>query len=70
MKHKHKKSKFNFKWSIIWIIIYSISLFILGIILNYLNLKNGFVQLILMGLGITIFARIAKIFIAKKTICS
>jgi len=66
MKHRKKKTKFSIKWSLIWIVIHSVSLFLLGVILKYLNLQNSFIQLLLMGFGITILARIAKIFTAKK----
>ncbi len=66
MKHKKKKSRFSMKWSLIWIVIHSVSLFLLGVILKYLDLQNSFVQLLLMGFGVTIFARIVKIFTAKK----
>lgn len=66
MKHRNQKTKFSIKWSLIWVVIHSVSLFLLGIILKYLNLQNSFIHLILMGFGITILARIVKIFTAKK----
>lgn len=66
MKHRKKKTKFSIKLSLIWIVIHSVSLFILGVILRYANLQNSFIQLLLMGFGITILARIAKIFTVKK----
>lgn len=66
MKHKKKKNKFSIKWSLVWILIHSVSLFLLGMVLDYLNLQNGFVQLLIIGFGVTIFARIAKIFTAKE----
>ncbi len=65
-KRRHKKYKFSFKWSLIWIIIHSISLFLLGFVLNSLNLQNNFIQLIFMGFGVSILAKIAKIFTANK----
>ncbi len=60
------KNNFNFKWSLAWVIIHSISLFVLGVLFNFINLQNNFVQLLFLGLGVTILARIVKIFTAKK----
>jgi uncharacterized protein YkwD len=62
---RHKNS-INIKWSLIWVVIHSISLFIIGFLLDYINIQNEFIQLLLLGFGVTIFARIAKIFTAKK----
>lgn len=69
MKHKFRKNKghsINIKWSLIWVVIHSISLFIIGFLLDYISIQNEFIQLLLLGFGVTIFARIAKIFTAKK----
>jgi uncharacterized protein YkwD len=69
MKHKfkyHNKHSINVKWSSIWVIIHSISLFIIGFLLDYIKIQSEFIQLLLLGFGITILARIAKIFTAKK----
>src|SRR3989338_5345561 len=60
------KNSINLKWSLIWVVIHSISLFIIGFLLDYINIQNEFIQLLLLGFGVTIFARIAKIFTAKK----
>lgn len=60
------KKNFSFKWSLVWVIIHSISLSVLGVLFNYINLQNSFVQLLFLGFGVTIFARIVKIFTAKK----
>jgi uncharacterized protein YkwD len=66
-KFRHRRQHpINVKWSVIWVIIHSISLFLMGLILNHLQINDRFFQLILLGFGITIFARIAKIFTAKK----
>ena len=61
-----RKNSISIKWSLIWIVIHSVSLFIIGFLLDYINIQNEFVQLLLLGFGVTIFARIAKIFTAKK----
>src|SRR3989338_9909250 len=58
--------KFNFKWSVIWIIIHSISLFVLAIILQYFNIKNGIIQILFIGFGVTIIARLVKRITRKK----
>jgi len=58
--------KFNFKWSVIWIIIHSISLFVLAIILQYFNIKNGIIQILFIGFGVTIIARLVKRITKKK----
>ena len=62
---RHKNS-INIKWSLVWVVIHSISLFIIGFLLDYINIQNEFIQLLLLGFGVTIFARIVKIFTAKK----
>lgn len=62
---RHRNS-INIKWSLIWVVIHSISLLSIGFLLDYINIKNEFIQLLLLGFGVTIFARIAKIFTAKK----
>src|SRR3989338_6638814 len=61
-----RSNSINIKWSLIWVVIHSISLFVIGFLLDYINIKNEFIQLILLGFGVTIFARISKIFTAKK----
>ena len=61
-----RKNSINIKWSLIWVGIHSVSLFIIGFLLDYINIQNEFIQLLLLGFGVTIFARIAKIFTAKK----
>ena len=61
-----RKNSINIKWSLIWVGIHSVSLFIIGFFLDYINIQNEFIQLLLLGFGVTIFARIAKIFTAKK----
>ena len=68
MKHKfrHHQHSINVKWSIILVIIHSFSLFIMSMILDYAQIQSGFFQLILLGFGITIFARVVKIFTANK----
>jgi len=69
MKHNfrhHHQHSINVKWSIIWVIIHSVSLFILSIILDYANIQNELFQLLIVGFGVTIIARIAKIFTANK----
>ena len=58
--------KFNFKWSVIWIIIHSISLFILSIMLQYFNVKNSIIQILIIGFGVTIIARLVKRVTKKK----
>ncbi|MDP3765244.1 MAG: hypothetical protein Q8R04_01915 [Nanoarchaeota archaeon] len=58
--------KFNFKWSVIWIIIHSISLFILAIVLQYFNVKNGIIQILFIGFGVTIIARLVKRITKKR----
>ncbi len=63
MRHNNSIS---IKWSLIWVAIHSVSLFIIGFLLDYVNIQNEFIQLLLLGFGVTIFARIAKIFTAKK----
>jgi uncharacterized protein YkwD len=65
MRRKYK-NKFSIKWNLIWVIIHTISLFIIGFLLDYINIQNDFIQLLLLGFCITIFARIIKIFTAKK----
>src|SRR3989344_3990683 len=60
------RNSINIKWSLIWVVIHSISLFIIGFLLDYINIQSGFIQMLLLGFGVTIFARIAKIFTAKK----
>ena len=62
---RHKNS-INIKWSFIWVVIHSVSLFIIGFLLDYISVQNEFIQLLLLGFGVTVFARIAKIFTAKK----
>jgi len=69
MKHKfghHHQHSISIKWSIIWVLIHSVSLYLLRMILDYIQIQNSFFQLILFGLGVTIFARIVKIFTANK----
>lgn len=68
MKHKFRyhQHSINVKWSIIWVIIHSLSLFIISLILDHIQIQNSFFQLILLGFGITVFARVAKIFTSKK----
>ena len=61
-----RRNSINIKWSLIWVVIHSISLFVIGFLLDYINIKNEFIQLILLGFGVTIFARISKMFTAKK----
>src|SRR3989344_3614053 len=63
MRHHNSIS---IKWSLIWVAIHSVSLFIVGFLLDYVNIQNEFIQLIILGFGVTVFARIAKIFTAKK----
>ena len=63
MRHHNSIS---IKWSLIWVAIHSVSLFIVGFLLDYVNIQNEFIQLLILGFGVTIFARIAKIFTAKK----
>ncbi len=65
MRRRHKPG-ISIKWSFIWVIIHSISLFIIGFLLDYIKIQSEFIQLLLLGFGITILARIAKIFTAKK----
>ncbi|MDP1693984.1 MAG: CAP domain-containing protein, partial [Candidatus Woesearchaeota archaeon] len=66
MKHKFSQHSINVKWSVTWVIIHSISLFMMSLILDYISIQNGFFQLIIFGFGITIFARVVKIFTANK----
>ena len=66
MGRKRKKSRFNPKWSLIWVFIHSISLYISGFLLNYFNITDGFYQVLFMGFGVTIFAKIARMFTANK----
>jgi len=61
-----RRNSINIKWSLIWVVIHSISLFVIGFLLDYINIQNEFIQLILLGFGVTIFARISKMFTAKK----
>lgn len=63
---RRHRSRISIKWSIIWIFIHSISLLIMAIILDYLKIQNEFFQLLTLGFGITIFARIARILTTKK----
>ena len=58
--------KFNLKWYAIWVIIHSVSLFILAVILQYFNVKNGFIQVLFIGFGVTIIARLVKRITKKK----
>ncbi len=62
----HHKNSINIKWSLIWVVIHSISLFIIGFLRDYINIQNELIQLFLLGFGVTILARIAKIFTTKK----
>ena len=63
---KRKKTVNRIKWIFIWIIIHSLSLSILTFSLNFLNIKNGLFQLFFIGLGVTIFANIARIYTIRK----
>lgn len=53
MKHR----SINLKWSIIWILINFVSLFLLGWGIQQLGLKNSLVILFITGFGITIISR-------------
>jgi hypothetical protein len=65
-KHKSKKSRVNFKWSVIWFLIHSVSLFIMGYVLSFLNINSDFVNLLIIGFGVTALAGVAKIFTRNK----
>lgn len=60
------RKEISIKWSLIWIIIHSFSLFMVSTFLDYLNFQDELIQVLILGFGITIFARIAKIFTVKK----
>ncbi|MFH1376578.1 MAG: CAP domain-containing protein [Candidatus Woesearchaeota archaeon] len=54
----------QFKWPIIWIIIYAISLYIMGYFLRSLNYNLWY--LFLIGFGVTLISRIVRTFTADR----
>jgi len=56
----------NIKWSLIWVLIHSVSLYIVISLLKTLEMQEGFLYLLLAGLGITIIANIVRIYTRKK----
>ncbi|MFH1840167.1 MAG: hypothetical protein ABH849_03385 [Nanoarchaeota archaeon] len=55
----------SIKWSIIWIILHAIILWIIMAILDKLNIPSGAIYLIITGFGITFLAGIIKIYTRK-----
>ena len=65
-RRRKKKKSINIKWSLIWIFLHSISLFVIGTLLQYINLKNNFFQILFLGFGISLLARVMRVFTANK----
>ena len=61
-----RNKTFNFKWSIIWVLIHFASLFLLTLGIQQLSLNNGLIIVFLIGLGVTIISRIVRTFTLKK----
>ncbi len=59
-------NKINIKWVLIWILLHSFSLWIIGLALNKLSIQKNFLYLILTGLGLVILANIYRIFLSKR----
>ena len=54
------------KWFIMWTIINIISLFLIGLVLKYLNVTFNLLHYILLGFGVTIIASLVRIFTDQK----
>ena len=61
-----RNKTFNFKWSIIWVLIHFASLFLLTLGIQQLSLNIGLIIVFLIGLGVTIISRIVRTFTLKK----
>lgn len=60
------KEEMSIKWSIIWIVIHAITFFITSYLVKFIPSSIDFVYFILLGLGVTIFANIIRIFTRKS----
>lgn len=62
---KSKSFQMSIKWNIIWIFFHSISLLLIGKALDFYSVNNELSYLILTGLGVTVIAKILRIFTRK-----
>jgi len=65
-RHKRNKKGVSLKWSALWIGIHAISLFLVWMALEALNVTHALWYVLLTGLGVTLIAKVVRMYTRKK----
>jgi uncharacterized protein YkwD len=66
MPKKHKKKSLNQKWTLFWICIHAINLYISLKIISYFKIENNLLNIFLIGFSVTVLAKIVRIYTNNK----